>query len=295
MSRSSHDTPRSAAESLQIYARGAAGGLLFSLPILYTMEVWWTGFIAHPWRLVAYCLSIFTLLLAYNFHCGLRRNETPVEVLIDTVDALGIGLLLAAVILWLTGVISFDLPLGEVVGKIVVEASIIAIGVSIGEAQLGGQSGEEKSSATDGEEGAASEAKKNAARPPYETPLGAQLSFSFCGAVVLASSVAATEEIVIITFSASSWKLLGLALISLFFSAVILFYGKGKSSARGFRPSRLLAGCVLTYTVALTTSALMLWFFGRFDGLAVVSCVGESVVLGLVATFGAAAGELLLQ
>src|SRR5688500_5109555 len=99
MGSSSHDTPRSVAQTLQIYARGAAGGLLFSLPLLYTMEVWWTGFIAHPWRLVGYCLSIFILLMAYNLHCGLRRNETMLEVVIDSFDALGIGLLLAALIL----------------------------------------------------------------------------------------------------------------------------------------------------------------------------------------------------
>ncbi|HEX4668040.1 MAG TPA: DUF2391 family protein, partial [Chthoniobacterales bacterium] len=32
-------------DSLREYARGIAGGLMFSLPLLYTMEVWWTGFI----------------------------------------------------------------------------------------------------------------------------------------------------------------------------------------------------------------------------------------------------------
>ncbi|MDQ3135846.1 MAG: TIGR02587 family membrane protein, partial [Acidobacteriota bacterium] len=34
-------------KSLQEYARGVAGGLLFSLPLLYTMEVWWMGVVAH--------------------------------------------------------------------------------------------------------------------------------------------------------------------------------------------------------------------------------------------------------
>jgi putative integral membrane protein (TIGR02587 family) len=294
MSRSSHDRPRSVAQSLKIYARGVAGGLLFSLPLLYTMEVWWTGFIAHPGRLLAYCLSIFILLLAYNFHCGLRRNETILEVLIDAFDALGIGLLLASLILWLTEVISAELPASEVIGKIVVEALIIAIGVSIGEAHLGGQSEEQNQS----EAGKDSQAESSKSRTLYETAMGRQLSFSFCGAVVFAASLAATDEIVIITVSASSWKLLSLALLSLLFSAVILFYGKGKSledTGPNLRFSSLLMGSVLTYAIALITSSLMLWFFGRFDGLALVSCVGEIVVLGLVATFGAAAGELLLQ
>jgi putative integral membrane protein (TIGR02587 family) len=294
MSRSSHDAPRSVAQSLQIYARGAAGGLLFSLPLLYTMEVWWTGFLAHPWRLLGYCFSIMVLLLAYNFHCGLRRNERLIEVVIDAIDALGLGLLLATLILWLIEAISFDLPVGEIVGKIVIEAFIIAIGVSIGEAQLGGQNGDQPETAGEEEQAAAG---REETQTPYETSMGRQLSFSFCGAVLFASSVAATEEIVMITVAAPAWKILSLALLSLLFSAVILYFGKGKSldPLGGLSLSRLLAGSVLTYAVALITASLMLWFFGRFDGLALASCVGESVVLGLVATFGAAAGELLLQ
>src|SRR5687768_4310411 len=35
---------RSITESLREYGRGVAGGLMFSLPLLYTMEVWWAGF-----------------------------------------------------------------------------------------------------------------------------------------------------------------------------------------------------------------------------------------------------------
>ena len=41
---------RPIAKSLQEYGRGIAGGMLFSLPLLYTMEVWWAGFSIHPWR-----------------------------------------------------------------------------------------------------------------------------------------------------------------------------------------------------------------------------------------------------
>ncbi|MCA1627000.1 MAG: TIGR02587 family membrane protein, partial [Acidobacteria bacterium] len=45
---------RSVNKSLKEYIRGVAGGLLFSLPLLYTMEVWRMGVVAHPWRLVIY-------------------------------------------------------------------------------------------------------------------------------------------------------------------------------------------------------------------------------------------------
>lgn len=32
--------------------RAFAGALLFSLPILMTMEMWWLGFSMEPWRLI---------------------------------------------------------------------------------------------------------------------------------------------------------------------------------------------------------------------------------------------------
>ena len=52
--------------SLREYARGLAGGLMFSLPLLYTMEVWWSGFVAQPMRLLVYVTATFVLLLSYE-------------------------------------------------------------------------------------------------------------------------------------------------------------------------------------------------------------------------------------
>lgn len=135
---------RSLTKSLQEYLRGIAGGLLFSLPLLYTMEVWWAGFTTHPLPMLIYVLATFTLLLGYNRYAGLRRSASPVEVAIDSVEEMGLGLVIAAVVLWLLGQIAADMPFSEIAGKIIVEAMTVAIGVSIGTAQLGGAEGEAK-------------------------------------------------------------------------------------------------------------------------------------------------------
>lgn len=45
--------------SLQEYARGIAGGLIFSLPLLYTMEVWWAGFITNALAAIGFDASRF--------------------------------------------------------------------------------------------------------------------------------------------------------------------------------------------------------------------------------------------
>ncbi len=57
----------------------------------------------------------------------------------------------------------------------------------------------------------------------------------------------------------------------------------------------VLVGTVVTYAVALAASALILGFFGRFDGAGLFTCLAQTVVLGVAATLGASAGRLLLQ
>src|SRR5918999_292617 len=107
---------RTVNESLREYARGVAGGLLFSLPLLYTMEVWWAGFTSHPWRLAVYVAATFGLLLGYNYHLGLRRDTSFGEVVIDSFEEMGLGLLVAFLVLWLLGRVTLDQPLEEIVG-----------------------------------------------------------------------------------------------------------------------------------------------------------------------------------
>src|SRR5687767_12686296 len=129
---------RTVTESLREYARGVAGGLLFSLPLLYTMEVWWAGFTAHPFRLAAYVAATFALLLGYNYFVGLRRDSCFSEVVIDSVEEMGLGLAVALLILWLLGRVTWGMPLEEAAGKVIIEAMTVAVGVSVGTAQLGG-------------------------------------------------------------------------------------------------------------------------------------------------------------
>ncbi len=281
---------RPVSKSLQEYARGVAGGLLFSLPLLYTMEVWWAGFTSHPWRLALYMAATFALLLGYNRYLGLRRDSCFSEVVIDSVEELGLGLVVSALVLWLMGRVTFDMPAAESVGKVVIEAMTVAIGVSVGTAQLGG--GEEG----DGDKGVG-DASGGGGRGA-DIHFGGQVVIALCGAVLFAASVAPTEEIVIIAIEISAWRLLGLAALSLALGALILYYSEFKGAREAVRfddKHDVLVGTVVTYAVALFASALILAFFGRFDGQALQTCLAQTLVLGVAATMGASAGRLLLQ
>ena len=54
---------RSIRESLQEYGRGIAGGLIFALPLLYTMELWNAAFTISPEKLLLYFGFTFSILL----------------------------------------------------------------------------------------------------------------------------------------------------------------------------------------------------------------------------------------
>lgn len=270
--------------SLREYARGMAGGLMFSLPLLYTMEVWWTGFVAQPMRLLIYMAATFVLLLGYNHYAGLHQDARWSEVVIDSVEEMGLGLLVAGVVLFLLGQLESDMGAYEIIGKITVEAMTVAIGISVGTSQLGGGSDREKG----GAEGSAKE----------EARFTGQLVIAACGAMLFAANVAPTEEIIMIASEARLQNLLGLAALSLIITALILFYieftGSGRF-VRGTGAVSVLVGTVVTYAIALAVSASVLWFFGRLDDATMTTVVAQTIVLGFAATLGASAGRLLLQ
>ena len=280
-SRRTDPAERSLDRALREYARGVIGGLLFSLPLLYTMEVWWAGFIARPLRLLIYLLAGFLLLFAYNRYAGLHEDAGWTEVAFEAVEEMGLGLLVSAGILWLIGQIDSGMPLSEVLGKVVVEGVPAAIGVSVGSAQLGGE----------GKGGQGMKGDKE------KIGLSGQIALGLCGAVLFASNVAPTEEIIQIAIESTRWRLLGLALLSLLLGGIILFY----SDFTGSRPLRsgdglgtVLSLSVISYAVALCASAFILWFFGRFDGVSLATGIAQTVTLGVASSLGASAGRLLL-
>lgn len=272
---------RTVQESLQEYARGIAGGLLFSLPLLYTMEVWWAGVTFSPLHQLLGLAACYGLLLGYNRYAGLRPDASLWEVAIDSVEELGIGLVIAAAFLWLLGQIDSSMTGQDILGRITLEALSVAIGVSVGTAQLGtgGNVG------TDGDDD----------QPP---PFGGQVIIALCGAVLVSAAIAPTEEVIQIAFESTPQRLITLAALSFGLCALVLYYSdfrgaKGSSGSAGW--SSIFSGSCITYTCALAASAALLWYFGRYDSLGLGVAVSATVVLGAAATLGASAGRLLLQ
>lgn len=274
---------RTAAESAQEYGRGVAGGLLFSLPLLYTMEVWWAGFSVDALHLAIALAATFVLLLGYNRYAGLREDASFTEVAIDSIEELGIGLVVSAAILWMIGRLDAGTPAREAIGKIVIEAMTVAIGVSIGTAQLGG------------EEGGFAGRK----RGDGERSLQGEMLLAMCGSVLIAANIAPTDEIAVIAQEIGGGRVLSIALVSLAFGALVHWYSDF-AGAGGFVPREegigyKIGSVALGYAIALGASAGMLMFFGRFGGAGWWLCVAQTVVLGFAANLGASAGRFLLR
>lgn len=271
---------RSLAESVREYGRGIAGGLLFSLPLLYTAEVWHTGVLLSPARQLAALALTFAILLGYNRYAGLRPERSWPEIVIEAVEELGLGLLLATLVLLLLSRISAGQHPNEVVGRVVMEGIGVAIGVSVGTAQLGTATGATPD------------------RPGREAPFAGQLVIAFCGAVLLAANIAPTDEVLHLAAESPAWKLVAMAALSLALGAFVLYFGDFRGSARWSRadsPGAVARGTVITYATALAASAVLLWIFGRLDELPLATVIAQVVVLGAASTLGASAGRLLLQ
>lgn len=280
-------------DSLREYGRGIAGGLLFSIPLLYTMELWEGGLSVPPARQILLIVVTFLLLLGYNRFAGLHDDTSWAEVVIDSVEELGIGVLMSAGVLFLLGQVTSEQKLHENLGIIVVEAMVVAIGVSVGTAQLGAAPPED--------EGRPARAKRSSDREHNShepSGLAGEIVIALCGAVLFAANVAPTEEIQLIAAGTSPVRLLLMVVASLLLGGGILFYSNflGTAHHRGRVDwIEALRGSVTTYAIALVVSALFLWYFGRFAGERPSSVAAQLVVLGLPAVLGASAGKLLLQ
>ena len=95
--------------------RGASGGFLFGVPLLYTMEVWWIGSFATPPRMAAALIAAFALVFLLTLTGGFRDDEAGKlgDTLIETVQAVGFSLLFSAAILVLLRRVTFETPLDE--------------------------------------------------------------------------------------------------------------------------------------------------------------------------------------
>lgn len=277
---------RSIPQSLREYGRGLAGGLIFALPLLFTMELWDAALMITPEKLGLYLATTFVLLLLYNRYAGLRSDASFGEVVIDSVEELGLGLVISLAVLFLLGRIGPDNTWPEIMNRVLMEGMTLAIGVSVGTAQLGTEEADEAGGMDhDDRDG-----------PDYHYP--AQSAIALCGAVLFAANIAPTDEIGIIAREASVGDLVAIMLVSLLLGLGFLYFTAFRGSTRHL-PERewkwMTREIITAYAASLAASALILYFFGSLPSASPVQFVSGMIVVALPAMLGASAGRLLLQ
>ena len=270
-------------QTAQDLLRAIGGGLFIGLPLLFTMEMWAHSFLLPSWKIVVLLAVSFVIVVGYSAVSGFRRERTSVELLVDSVETVGIAVVVATVALVLLGRVHVDLGLRDAVGKIALETIPVAFGVSLAATQLA-------TPEDDGDQG-------SAAGPPVG-PFG-RLMVGAGGALVFALNVAPTEEPVLLGVEAPWWLLIGVVGATLAMTFAIVFFadfrgGRTDVEHGGGPLDHPISETLAAYAVSLLVSVLLLWSFGRTDGVSASAVAGQVVMLGVVASFGAAAGRLLV-
>jgi putative integral membrane protein (TIGR02587 family) len=113
--------------------RGACGGFLFGIPLLYTMEVWWIGSKASPLSMLLAIVSTWTIVFFLNRTEGFREDSdtTFVNAARDTVEAIAIGLVCTAIMLIILQEVKLDTQISGALGKIIFESIPFSLGVAL--------------------------------------------------------------------------------------------------------------------------------------------------------------------
>ena len=266
-------------------AQAFAGAMLFSFPVLMTMEMWFLGFYMSGWRLALFTLLTVPLLVGLSYYDGFEPTSSLTDDVADTFIAYAVGFVCSAVLLLLFGVINSEMSVDEIVGKISIQAIIGSFGAMFARSLLVGGDNEKDNQAEERQR---------------DTSYFGELFLMAIGAIFLSMSVAPTEEMILISFQMSSRHTLALIIATLllmqaFFYAVE-FRGGDKLNPRG---RKTFAGVFFRFTsvgyaIALLISFYVLWTFGSIDEMNFAEKIKAVVVLGFPAAVGASASRLIL-
>lgn len=266
--------------------RGASGGLLFGVPLLYTVEVWSYGSWVDPrWMLGALAVA-FVTVVALTRSAGFRDTQAMGwrQAVMDGVELVALALVCAALVLVLLRQITWDTSLEGAVGATVFEAIPFAFGAALSRQLLLNVEGDED------------DAPEDAGDPPIGRTL-ADAGAAAVGAMVICFPLAPTEEIPLIAQSVTAPWLALLVGASLVVSYAIVFAADFLDQGARHRHQGPFQGpfaeTVGAYVISLTVAGGMLVFFQRIGpDQSWETWLTSTIVLGLPATIGGAAGRL---
>jgi putative integral membrane protein (TIGR02587 family) len=268
-------------------ARAFAGAILFSFPVIMTMEMWSLGFTIETPRLVLLMSLSIPLLIGLSYFIGFEDTSCWQDDVVDAFVAYAVGFVTAAIFLLIFNVINFEMSGEEMIGIVSIEAVIGAIGAMLAQSQLGASD----KNGSDGGGGEENEKRRRNAR------YFGELFLMIVGAVFLAMNVAPTEEIVLLSYKMNDTHTIILAIFTLVlmhaFVYKVEFRGQEKSSDNS--PVGLFFRfTIVGYALSLLVGFYLIWTFGHTDGMSADNIARTVVVIGFPAALGASASRLIL-
>lgn len=270
---------RANAQFLVGLARAAAGALIFSLPMLMTLEMWQLGVTMPAWRLALLTAATLPLLVALSYYVGFEETSSLLDDVLDACAAYAVGFITSLIVLFAFAVVDAATPPRDTLARVALQVVPASIGALLAQSELG-----------------ASRADRNSRtrQPGY----AGNIFLMGVGALYLSFNVAPTEEIELLAFKMSSRHAIALLVGSLLIMHALVYSVEftGAPPAPPGTPwwSLLLRYTIVGYAVVFLLGLYILWTFGRLEQLSMQQTLMLAVVLSLPGAVGAAAARLIL-
>lgn len=256
--------------------RAVGGAVLFSLPLLMTMEMWWIAYYLPSLNLASLLIVSIPLFYGVSTVIGFRSGSSVMDNLIDVFAAYAFGFAISFIILFLFNSVSGSLAAGANFTVVALMAIPASLGALLGRSELG----------------------KGEHDPTSQKSYRDELVVLATGALFLALAVAPTEEIVLISHQMSGWHTLGLFVVTLI---IMLAFAIGCSYSLSEGPlgrfvtiPSLINFCGTVFLISLLISLFLLWVFGHADEMQLTELIPMLVTLLFPAGVGAAAAKLII-
>jgi putative integral membrane protein (TIGR02587 family) len=271
---------------LDVLARAVGGAMLFGMPLLFTMEMWWIGEHIARIPLLAFLGVAFLLNVALAHLSGFRHERATIaHDLAQAVEAMAVGIVVSVAVLATLNRIHGEVSAETMFGMVAVQVIPLSLGAMVANLVFAPDSDR-----VHGEGG------------PSGSPLREFMSdvgATFAGAIFVGFAIAPTEEIPMLASGLGSANLVALVALSLLAGYLIVFASGFDPSHRGSHSGGLfqrpISETVLAFLVSLLAAFVMLTGFGQLSvddpPLAIAT---KLLVLAVPASIGGAAGRVVV-
>lgn len=264
---------------LRDLARGFAGALFVSVPLLYTEEMWLAARTLSAGKLLLFLLVSFGAVFGMTLFAGFRKCNWQKSALMDAVVAMGIGAVAATLTLFVAGIIRPDMPLSLIGRLIAIETVATAIGAAVASNQLGS--------------GDAQLRDRRVRKSQDELVVFGTL----LGGLLFAFNIAPTMETKIVA-TGQDWALVA-ATFLLSIAVAFITVNVAEFEERDLSERRVITSpwleALIAYLISFTVSAWLLWQFSHIVlGDPIATWLPQVVTLAYSTSLGGAAGRIVL-